>query len=107
MDRMEEELKIKYVSSYFYESRSPPSVQPCKSNTLSSPLTKLTPSNQTKESQPTLDDVMAKIDNLLWIMNSFNQNSKSSIPCVITTVNEVKEKTDNNKNKNTEKDFQN
>ena len=50
---------------------------------------------------------MAKIDNLLWIMNSFNQNSKSSVPCVITTVNEVKEKTDNNKNKNTEKDFQN
>ena len=47
---------------------------------------------------------MAKIDNLLRIMNFSNQNSKSSVPCVILTVNETK-KSDNNKSKNTEKDF--
>ena len=33
----------------------------------------------------TLDDIMAKIDNLLRIMNSFNQNLKSSVPYVIPT----------------------
>jgi len=38
-------------------------------------------------------------------MNSSNQNSKNSVPCVIPTVREVKEKSDNNKSKNTEKDF--
>jgi len=57
------------------------------------------------ESQPTLDDIMAKINNLLQIMNSFNQNSKSSVPCVILTDREVKKKSDNNKIRNTEKDF--
>ena len=38
-------------------------------------------------------------------MNSSNQNSKSSVSCVILTVREVKEKFDNNKRKNTEKNF--
>ena len=57
------------------------------------------------DSQPTLDDIMAKINNLLQIMNSFNQNSKSSVPCVILTVREVKKKSDNNKIRNTEEDF--
>ena len=57
------------------------------------------------ESQPTLDGIMAKINNLLQIINSSNENSKSSIPCVIPTVNEVKERSENNKSKNTEKDF--
>jgi len=55
---MKEELETKYVPSYFYEFRPPPSVQPRRSNTLSSPPTKLTSSNQIKESQPTLDDIM-------------------------------------------------
>jgi len=50
---------------------------------------------------------MTKIDNLLRIMNFFNQNSKSNVPCVIATVSQVEEKFDNNKSKNTEKDFQN
>ena len=45
-------------------------------NTLSFPLTKLTSSNQTMESQQPLDDIMAKIDNLLQIMNSSRQNFK-------------------------------
>ena len=65
------------------------------SNTLSSPPTKLTPSSQTMESQATLDDITAKIDNLLWIMNSSHQNSKSGIQYVIPTVSEVEEKSDN------------
>ena len=34
-------------------------------------------------------------------MNFSNQNSKNSIPCVIPTVREVKEKFDNDKSKNT------
>ena len=38
-------------------------------------------------------------------MNSSNQNPKSSVPCVIVIVNEVKEKSDNKKRKNIEKDF--
>ena len=38
-------------------------------------------------------------------MNSSNENSKSSVPYVIPTVNEVKERSDNNKRKNTENDF--
>ena len=38
-------------------------------------------------------------------MNSSNQNSKSSDPCTIPIVREFKEKYDNNKSKNTEKDF--
>ena len=48
---------------------------------------------------------MAKIDNLLQIINSSNQNSKNCVPCVILTVREVEEGSDNNKRKNTEKDF--
>ena len=57
------------------------------------------------EFQPTRDDIMANINNQLQIMNSSNKNSKSSIPYVIPTVREIKEKPDNNKSKNTEKDF--
>ena len=76
--------------SYFYEFRPLPSVQPHKSNTLSPSLAKFIPSNQTMKSQPTLDDIMVKINNLLQIINFFNQNSKSSILCVIPTVREVK-----------------
>ena len=38
-------------------------------------------------------------------MNFSDQNSKNSVPRVIPTVREVKEKSDNNKSKNTEKDF--
>ena len=37
-------------------------------------------------------------------MNFFNQNSKSSVPCVIPTVSKIEEKSDN-KSKNTEKEF--
>jgi len=48
---MKEELEIKCVLPYFYEFRAPPSVQPRRSITLSSPPAKLTPSNQTMESQ--------------------------------------------------------
>ena len=51
------------------------------------------------ESQQTLDDIMTKKDNLLKIMNSFNQHSENSVPCVFPTVREVKEKPDNNKSK--------
>ena len=104
-DRMNEELEAKYVPPYFYEFRPPPFVQPRRSNTLSFPPIKLTPSSQTMESQPTLDDIMAKIDKLLQIMNSSYKNSKSSVPYVIPTVGEVKKKSDNNKSKNIEKDF--
>ena len=57
------------------------------------------------EFQPTLDDIMAKINNLLQIMNSSNQNSKSNVLCVILTDREVKKKSDNNKIRNSEKDF--
>ena len=63
---------------------------------LLSPLAKFTPSNQTMESQPTLDDIMAKINNILQIMNSSNQNSKNNVHCVIPIIKEVKEKSDNN-----------
>ena len=87
---MKEELEIKYVPLYFYEFRPSSFVQHRRSNTLSSPPTKLTPSNQIMESQLTLDDIMAKIDKLLQIMNSSNKNSKSSVPCVIHTVREFK-----------------
>jgi len=87
---MKEELKGKYVLPYFYKLRPPPSVQPHRSITHSSPPAKFTPSNQTMEFQPTLDDIMAKINNLLQIKNSSNQNSKSSISCVISTAREVK-----------------
>ena len=38
-------------------------------------------------------------------MNSFNQNSKSNVPCGIPTVRKFKEKSDNNKSKNTKNDF--
>ena len=88
--RMKDELKGKYVPTHFYKFTPPPFVQSYRSNTLLSPLAKFTSSNQTMESQPTLDDVMAKINNLLQNMNSSNQNSKSSVPCVIPTVREVK-----------------
>jgi len=57
------------------------------------------------ESQPTFDDIIAKINNILQIMNSSKRNSKSNVSCVIPTIREVKEKSDNNKSKNTEKDF--
>ena len=42
------------------------------------------------ESKPILYDIIAKIDNLLQIMNSSNQISKRSIPYVISTVREIK-----------------
>jgi len=101
---MKEELETKYVPPYFYEFIPPPFVQLVglihfHPNRPNSP-----PLNQIMECQPTLD-IMAKIDNLLWIMNSFNQNSKSSVPCVIPTASEVDKKSDNSKSKNTEKDF--
>ena len=57
------------------------------------------------ESQPTLDDIIAKINNILQIMNSYNQNLKVNVPCVIPTVREVKKKSDNNKSKNIENNF--
>ena len=68
MGRMKDELKGKHVPPRFYKSKSPSSVQPHKSNTLLSSPVKFTPSSQTIQammSQPTLDDIMAKIDNLL------------------------------------------
>jgi len=77
-------------------SLTSPSFQPHRSNMLLSPLAKFTPSNQTMESQPTLDDIMAKINNILQIMNSSNQNSKNNVHCVIPIIKEVKEKSDNN-----------
>jgi len=61
---MKEKLEIKYMPPYFYEIRPPQSVQPHRSNTLSFPPTKFTPSKQTMESKPT-HDFMIKIDNLL------------------------------------------
>ena len=87
---MKDTLLTKCVLSYFYEFRSFPSVQPHRSNTLSPPQAKFTPSNQTMEPQPILDEIMTKIENLLQIMNSSNQNSKSNVPCVILTVRESK-----------------
>jgi len=102
---MKNELKDKYVPPYFYKFRPPPSIQSHRSNTLSSPPAKFTSSNQTMESQLTLDDITAKINNLLQIINSSNQNSKSNAPCVIPIVRKIKEKSDNNESKNTEKDF--
>jgi len=103
--RMKDELKGKYVSPHFYKFRPLTSVQPHRSNTLSSPPVVFTLSNQTLTFQPTLDDVMDKINNLLQIMNYSNKNSKSSALCVIHTVREVKEKSENNKSKNTKKDY--
>jgi len=72
LGRMKDELKGKHVPPHFYKFRRPPSVQPHKSNALSSPPAEFTPSDQIMESQPTLDDIMAKINNLLQIMNSSN-----------------------------------
>ena len=86
---MNDELKDKYMPPYFYKFR-PSFIQPHKSNTILLSPVKFTPSNQTMEFQPILDDIMAKIDNLLQIINSFNQNSKSSVSYAIPTIEKSK-----------------
>ena len=76
--------------------------------------------------QPTLADLIAKLDSLTQEANPFcldakrlkenvnrvvikletyKQNPKSGTTCVIFTARKVKEKFDNNKSKNTENDF--
>jgi len=81
----EEKLETKYVPPYFYEFRAPYLFNPV--GLIHFHPTSL---NQIMEFQPTLDDIMAKIDNVLQLMNSLNQNSKSSIPCMIPTFREFK-----------------
>jgi len=77
--------------------------------------------------QSTLADITTKLDSLTQEANTLhldtkqlkenvnrvvtklethNQNPKSGTTCVISTAREVKEKSDYNKSKNTEKDFQ-